>query len=83
MILVNALTCKSHVVLLSTRNVAYAKLLAQIICLRAYHPDHPIKLILLDNAGDFISQTFDDYYISIRIDVEHPVSHVHTQNGLV
>ena len=82
MVLVDASTRWSHVALLSTRNAAYAKLLAQIIRLRAHHPDHPIKSIRLDNAGEFTSQTFDDYCMSIGIDVEHPVPHVHTQNGL-
>ena len=42
MVLVDASTRWSHVALLSTRNAAYAKLLAQIIRLRAHHPDHPI-----------------------------------------
>ena len=30
----------------------------------------------------FTSQTFDDYCMSVGIDVEHHVPHVHTQNGL-
>ena len=80
--LVDASTRWSHVALLSTRNAAYAKLLAQIIRLRAHYPDHPIKSIRLDNAGEFTSKTFDDYCMSLGIDVEHPVPHVHTQNGL-
>ena len=60
---------------------AYAKLLAYMIRLRAHYPDHPIKsgLIML---REFTSKTFDDYCMSIGIDVEHPVPHVHTQNGL-
>ncbi|KAM1234375.1 hypothetical protein ACFX2J_003964 [Malus domestica] len=82
MVLVDASTRCSHVCLLSTRNVAFAKLLAQIIKLRVHHLDHSIKLIRLDNAEEFTSQTFDDYCMSVGIDVEHPVPHVHTQNGL-
>ncbi|XP_062025904.1 uncharacterized protein LOC133742246 [Rosa rugosa] len=46
MVLVDASTRWSHVMLLSTRNAAFAKLLAQIIKLRAHHPDHPIKTML-------------------------------------
>lgn len=65
-----------------TRNYAFAKILAQIIRLTAHHPDHPIKSIRLDNAGEFTSKVFDDYCMSIGIDVKHPVPHVHTQNGL-
>ena len=68
--------------LLSSRNLAFAKLLAQMIRLRAQFPDYPIKIIRLDNAGEFISQTFDAYCVSVGIKVEHPVAHVHTQNGL-
>ena len=82
MVLVDVSTRWSHVALLSTRNAAFAKLLAQIIKLRAHHPDHPIKSIRLDNAGEFTSKAFDDYCISVGIEVEHPVPHVHSQNGL-
>lgn len=82
MVLIDASTRWSHVCLLSTRNVAFAKLLAQIIKLRAHFPDQHIKCIRLDNAGEFTSQVFDDCCLSQGIDVEHPVPHVHTQNGL-
>ncbi|CAL9025326.1 unnamed protein product [Prunus brigantina] len=82
MVLIDASTKWSHVCLLSTRNVAFARLLAQIIKLRAQFPDNPIKSIRLDNADEFTSQTFDAYCMSLGIDVEHPVPHVHTQNGL-
>ncbi|KAM1025235.1 hypothetical protein ACFX2C_038430 [Malus domestica] len=78
MVLVDASTRWTHVFLLSTRNAAFAKLLAQIIKLRAHHLDYPIKSIRLDNAGEFMSQTFDDYCMSVGIDVEHlvpPCSH--------
>ena len=36
----------------------------------------------MDNAGEFTSKIFDEYYASLWIEVEHPVSHVYTQNGL-
>ena len=36
----------------------------------------------LDNAGEFTSQTFDNYCMPIGINGEHPIAHVHTQNGL-
>ena len=73
----------SHVCLLSTRNIDFAKLLAQIIQLKAQFPDHPVKKNCLDNAGKFSSQTFLDYYMSVGIDVEYLVAHTHTQNGLL
>jgi transposase InsO family protein len=82
MVLIDASTRWSHVCLLSTRNVAFARLLAQIIRLRAQFPDYPIKKIRLDNASEFTSKAFDDYCMSIGIDVEHLVAHTHTQNGL-
>lgn len=82
MVLIDASTRWSHVTLLSTRNLAFARLLAQLIKLRAHFTDFPIKNIRLDNAGEFMSQSFNDYCMSIGINVEHPVAHVHTQNGL-
>ena len=41
-----------------------------------------MKTIRLDNASEFTSQTFTDYCMSVGINIEHPVAHVHTQNGL-
>ena len=83
MVLIDASTIWSHVCLLSTQNVAFSRLLAQIIRLRAQFLDHPIKIIPLDNAGEFSSQAFLDYCMSIGIDVQYSIAHVHTQNGLV
>ena len=51
-----------------------------MIKLRAHFLDYPIKKIRLDNAGEFTSQTFNEYCMSIGIEVEHPVACVHTQN---
>nr|KYP43092.1 Retrovirus-related Pol polyprotein from transposon TNT 1-94 [Cajanus cajan] len=82
MVLIDASTRWSHVCLLSTRNQAFARLLAQLIRLRAHFPDYPIKKIRLDNAGEFTSHAFNVYCISIGIDIDHPIAHVHTQNGL-
>jgi hypothetical protein len=39
-------------------------------------PDYPIKKIRLENAGEFTSQAFDNFCISIGIVVEHLVVHV-------
>lgn len=64
MVLVDASIRWSHVCLLSTRNMAFERLLAQIIKLRAQFPGYAIKTICLDNAGEFTSQTFNDYCIS-------------------
>ena len=82
MVLIDASTRWSHVCLLSTRNVAFARLLAQMTKLRAQFPNYPIKTIRLDNADEFTSQTLNDYCMSIGINIEHPIAHVHTKNGL-
>ncbi|KAM1750625.1 hypothetical protein ACFX11_008842 [Malus domestica] len=83
MVLVDASMRWSHVCLMSTCNTVFAKLLAKIIKLKAHHLDYPIKSIRLDNDGEFTSQTFDDYCMSVEIEVEHLVPHFHTQNSLV
>ena len=62
--------------LLSSQNLAFAKLFAQIIKLRAQFPNYTIKNIQLDNAGEFISQVFYNYCMFIRISNEHYVAHV-------
>jgi hypothetical protein len=36
----------------------------------------------IDNAGEFSSESFNNYCMSIGITVEHLVPHVHTENGL-
>jgi hypothetical protein len=58
MVLIDASTRWSYVCLLAIRNVAFARLLAQIIQLRANFLDYQIKSIRLDNAGEFTSQSF-------------------------
>ena len=78
MVLIDASSRWSHVCLLSSRNLAFARLVAQIIKLRAQFPDYTIKNIRLDNVGEFTSQTFNNYCMSIGINIKHPVAHVHT-----
>ena len=70
MVLIDVSSKWSHICLLSSRNIAFARLISQIIRLRAQFLDYPIKKIRLDNAGEFTSQTFDSFCTSIRIDVE-------------
>jgi hypothetical protein len=53
MVLIDTSTRWSHVCLLSTRNVAFAKLFAQIIRLRAQFSNYPIQSIQMANAGEF------------------------------
>ena len=82
MVLIDASTRWSHVCLLSTINVVFTRLLAQMTKLRAQFPYYPIKTIRLDNASEFTSQTLKDYYMSVGLNIEHHVAHVHTQNSL-
>ena len=83
MVLIDVSTRWSHAYILSSCDVAFARLFAQMIKLRAQFPHYPIKAIRLDNACVFTSKTFNDYCMSVGVNVEHLVSHVHTQNGLV
>ena len=84
MVLIDVSTRWSCVYLLSTRNVSFSRILAQIIKLRAQFSNYPIKTFILDNAYEFTTQTFIAfYYLSVGIiNVEHPISHTHTQNSL-
>ena len=67
MVLIDASTRWSHVCLLSTQNHAFAKLIAQIIRLRASFPKNRIKAIRMDNAREFTSKAFNDYWHLKRI----------------
>ena len=59
-VLIDASTRWCYVDLLSTRNHAFSKLIAQIIRLKANFPDNCIQSIRMDNAGEFRSKAFDD-----------------------
>ena len=82
MVLINASTRWSHVCLLSTCNHAFAKIIAQVIRLRAHHPEHQIQSIRMDNAAEFSSKAFNDYCMALKIQVQHSVPYIYTQNGL-
>jgi IS30 family transposase len=58
MVLIDASTRWSHVCLLSTRNHAFAKIIAQIIKLKAQYPEQRIQSIRMDNAAEFTSRAF-------------------------
>ena len=61
----------SRVCLLSTRNHAFAKLIAQFIRLRENYPEHQIKSIRMDNAAEFSSKAFNDYCMPLGIQVQY------------
>jgi hypothetical protein len=81
MVLIDASTRWSHVCLLFASNVAFARLLAQII--RAEFLDYLIQYIQMDNAGEFSSQAFYDYCMSISLMLNILLLIPNTQNGLV
>jgi hypothetical protein len=82
MVLIDASTRWSHVCLLSTRNHDFAKIMAQVIRLKANFPKTRIKSIRLDNTAEFSLRAFNDYCTAQGIQVQHFVPYVHTQNGL-
>jgi hypothetical protein len=57
--------------------------MTQVIRLKAHHPEHQIQKNSLDNAVELSSRAFNDYCMAQGIHIEHFVSYVHTQNGLV
>ena len=71
----------SHVCLLSTRNVEFAKLSWQIIRLRAQFPYYTIKNVHLDNAGEITSQAPNDYFMFVEINIQYTVADVHTHTN--
>ena len=71
-----------EVSLLSSRNIAFVKVLAMLIKFRIHHPDFLMKTLRMDNAKEFRSQHFEDYYLAITIDLIYSVPYEHSQNGL-
>jgi transposase InsO family protein len=82
MVLIDTSTRWSHMSLLSTRNHTFAKIMAQLIKLKAHYPEHRIQSIQMDNAANFSSRAFNDYCMTLGIQVQHSILYVHTQNGL-
>jgi hypothetical protein len=82
MVLIDTSTRWSHVCLLSTRNHTFAKLITQVIKLKAQYSEHQIQSIRIDNAAEFSSRTFNYYRKALRIQVQYSVPYVHTQNRL-
>jgi IS30 family transposase len=78
MILIDASTRWSHMCILSTRNHVFAKIIAQIIKLKAQYPEQRIQSIRMDNAAEFTSRAFNDYCMALGIQVQHSVPYVHS-----
>ena len=82
LVLVDASGRHAKVSLFSTRNMAFPKLLAMILKIRTHYPDANIKTLRMDNAGEFKSQTFEDYCVASGIALTYAVPYEHSQNGL-
>jgi hypothetical protein len=67
MVLIDASTRWSYVCLLSTQNHAFAKIIAQVIKLKAEHPEHQIQSIRMDNVAEFSSRAFNDYCMALGL----------------
>ena len=67
MVLIDASTRWSHVSLLSTYNHVFAKIMAQLIKLKAHYPEHRIQSIRMNNATEFLSRAFNDYCMALGI----------------
>jgi len=80
-VLVDEFTGYIHVSLLSTKNLAFARLLSKLIQFKAQYPEHPIKHIRCDNASEYQSKQFDLYCESQGIIVEYSVPYTPQMNG--
>lgn len=80
-VLVDESTGFINVSLLSTKNMAFARLLSKIINFKAQYPDNPIKHIRCDNAGEYSSEKFTEYCESVGITVEYSTPYTPQQNG--
>jgi uncharacterized protein involved in exopolysaccharide biosynthesis len=78
MVLIDASTRWSHVCLLTTQNNAFAKIMAQVIRLKASFPENQMQSIRLDNDAELSSRAFNDYCTAQGIQVQHFVPYVHT-----
>jgi transposase InsO family protein len=81
-VLADAATTYLYVSLLSTRNLAFARILAHMIRFRTQFPDYPIKTLRLDNAGEYTSHVFEQFCEATGIDIQYGTAHIHFQNGL-
>lgn len=67
----------SKVVLLTSRNEVMPKLLTCIIHLKAHSPEHPIRIVRVDNASEFVSKTMQEFCASTGITLETSVPYAH------
>lgn len=61
MVMIDTSSRWSYVSLLSTQNVVFSHLFSQIIKLSTHFYDYPIKIIRMDNVGEYIFKTFNEF----------------------
>lgn len=82
LVIIDSSTKWIQVSLLATRNSVFARIIANILKLRAQFPDNPIKTLRVDGAGEFTSKAFDTFCSITGIDPQYSVPYVHFQNGV-
>ena len=82
LVLVDASGAHAEVSLLTTRNMAFPKILAMILRFRAHFPDKQIQTLRMDNAREFRSHAFEDFCTVTGIELTYSVPYEHSQNGL-
>ena len=83
LVIIDASSKQSQISLLSRRNLVFPRILAHILKLKAQFPEHPIKVLRVDNAGEFFtSKIFEDFCMATGIDTKYPSTHVHFQNDI-
>ena len=63
--------------LLTTRNDVMPKLLVNIIHFKAHFPQYPIKRIRVDNAGEYLSKSMEEFCKANGTDLEVSVAYAH------
>ena len=82
MVLRDAAGIHSEVSSLNSRNIVFAKVIAMLIKFRTHHLNFCVKRLRMDNAKEFRSQHFEDYYMATGIDLTYLVPYKHSQNVL-
>jgi hypothetical protein len=82
LVLVDAGGVYFEVSLLSTRNIAFSKILASLIKFRAHYLEYLVKFLHIDNTQEFKSYAFEDYCQATIISLTYGVPYEHAQNGL-
>ena len=73
---------KGFMTLLKSRSQAFAAILFTIFKMQTYHSNSRIKIIRIDNAGEFRSAEFQHYCQAMGITVQYTVPYTPQMNGI-